>query len=278
MPLRAGPAAAAGTVAAVIALALGIGNLIAFAAALTINGKTPGLVSILIPSAITLVAGIGMWKAKYWAVLGFEALLGILIRYLALFLVRASNLLGCIVPIAIIVPSGFLFWKLVRVRWPASRCPTTRRAARRHELVLHPHRPRALRRPRPDGARQQRRLPALLRVGPIAFHRSIVPDHDVSRPPSGFGVVVAELHANYRAPAYYDEDLRTAVRPADLARFIVQARVRDAGRRAAAGRGPRRARRLQLRRNESVPLPDDLRTRLERAMQAKPPPGGGAWA
>ena len=55
-----------------------------------------------------------MWKAKYWAVLGFEALLGILICYLALFLVRASNLLGFIVPIAIIVPSGFLFWKLVK--------------------------------------------------------------------------------------------------------------------------------------------------------------------
>jgi hypothetical protein len=63
---------------------------------------------------ITLVSGIGMWKAKYWAVLGFEALLGILICYLALFLVRASNLLGFIVPIAIIVPSGFLFWKLVK--------------------------------------------------------------------------------------------------------------------------------------------------------------------
>jgi acyl-CoA thioesterase FadM len=31
-------------------------------------------------------------------------------------------------------------------------------------------------------------------------------------------------------------------------------------------------------RNESVPLPDDLRARLERAMQAKPPPGGGAWS
>jgi hypothetical protein len=114
VPLRPGQRPPAVTVAAVIALALGIGNLIAFAAGLTINGKTPGLVSILIPSTITLVAGIGMWKAKYWAVLGFEALLGILICYLALFLVRASNLLGFVVPIAIIVPSGFLFWKLVK--------------------------------------------------------------------------------------------------------------------------------------------------------------------
>ena len=72
------------------------------------------VVAIAVPSAIMLVAGIGMWRAKYWAVLGFQALLGILICYLALFMVRASNLLGLVVPLAIILPSGYLFWKLVK--------------------------------------------------------------------------------------------------------------------------------------------------------------------
>jgi hypothetical protein len=114
VPLAPGQRPADVTVAAVLALALGIGNLIAYAAGLTIDGKRPGLVSIALPSAIMLVAGIGMWRAKYWAVLGFQALLGILICYLALFLIRASNLLGFLVPIAIIVPAGFLFWKLVK--------------------------------------------------------------------------------------------------------------------------------------------------------------------
>jgi hypothetical protein len=114
VPLAPGQRPAAVTVAAVLALALGIGNLIAYAAGLTIDGKRPGLVSIALPSAIMLVAGLGMWRAKYWAVLGFQALLGILICYLALFLIRASNLLGFLVPIAIIVPAGFLFWKLVK--------------------------------------------------------------------------------------------------------------------------------------------------------------------
>ena len=114
VPLAPGQRPAAVTVAAVLALALGIGNLIAYAAELTIDGKRPGLVSIALPSAIMLVAGLGMWRAKYWAVLGFQALLGILICYLALFLIRASNLLGFLVPIAIIVPAGFLFWKLVK--------------------------------------------------------------------------------------------------------------------------------------------------------------------
>ena len=114
VPLAPGQRPPAVTVAAVIALALGIGNLIAYAAGMTIDGKRPGVVSIAIPSVITLVAGVGMWRAKYWAVLGFQALLGILICYLALLLIRASNLLGVLVPIAIIVPAGFLFWKLVK--------------------------------------------------------------------------------------------------------------------------------------------------------------------
>jgi hypothetical protein len=114
VPLAPGQRPPAVTVAAVLALAVGIGNLIAYAAGLTIDGKRPGLVSIALPAAIMLVAGIGMWRAKYWAVLGFQALLGILICYLALFLIRASNLLGFLVPIAIIVPAGFLFWKLVK--------------------------------------------------------------------------------------------------------------------------------------------------------------------
>jgi hypothetical protein len=114
VPLAPGQRPPAVTVAAVIALALGIGNLIAYAAGMTIEGKRPGVVSIGIPSVIMLVAGVGMWRAKYWAVLGFQALLGILICYLALLLIRASNLLGFVVPIAIIVPAGFLFWKLVK--------------------------------------------------------------------------------------------------------------------------------------------------------------------
>jgi hypothetical protein len=127
-PLAPGERPAAVTVAAVIALALAAGNLVAWTAGVEIDGKRPSLVSVAIPSAIMLVAGTGMWRAKYWAVLGFEALLGILICYLALLMVRASNLLGLLVPIAIIVPAGFLFWKLVksmaRIQMPES--PTRR--------------------------------------------------------------------------------------------------------------------------------------------------------
>ena len=38
-----------------------------------------------------LVAASGMWQAKYWAVLGFQALLGVSIVFVFLALLVASN-------------------------------------------------------------------------------------------------------------------------------------------------------------------------------------------
>jgi hypothetical protein len=55
-----------------------------------------------------------MWRARYWAVLGFQFMLGFLLVILALLLVRASNALAVVVVLAIGVPAGVLFWKLVR--------------------------------------------------------------------------------------------------------------------------------------------------------------------
>jgi hypothetical protein len=60
------------------------------------------------------VCGYGMWRAKYWAVLGMEALLGLVIIIFALLLATAENLQAVLVSVAVIGLSGWLFWKLVR--------------------------------------------------------------------------------------------------------------------------------------------------------------------
>jgi hypothetical protein len=57
----------------------------------------------------------GLWNAKYWAVLGLEALLGLLIVILSLFLLRAENLKSALIVVAIVLPAGTLFWFNVRV-------------------------------------------------------------------------------------------------------------------------------------------------------------------
>ena len=44
-----------------------------------------------------IICAIGMWRLRYWAVLGFQAVLAIVILIFALLLIRASNLLGFVV-------------------------------------------------------------------------------------------------------------------------------------------------------------------------------------
>jgi hypothetical protein len=57
----------------------------------------------------------GMYRRRYWAVLGFEALLAFQILVTSLALVVASTLLAGVTCLLSIVLGGWLFWKLVRV-------------------------------------------------------------------------------------------------------------------------------------------------------------------
>ena len=51
----------------------------------------------------------------------------------------------------------------------------------------------------------------------IAFMRQVFPEHDPTDP-ADFPVVLAETSIAYRAPAYYDEEVATSIRPAALGR------------------------------------------------------------
>jgi hypothetical protein len=113
-PLGDGERPVAVTIAAIVALALALANLVSYLAGLKINGQRPAIAGIVVYEALLLTASYGMWRARYWAVLGFQFMLGFLIVILALLLVRASNVLGVVVVLAIGVPAGWLFWKLIR--------------------------------------------------------------------------------------------------------------------------------------------------------------------
>jgi uncharacterized membrane-anchored protein len=62
-----------------------------------------------------LACAVGLWRMWYGAVLGFMALLAIIVTIFALLLIEASNLLGALVALLVMVIAGFLFFKLVRV-------------------------------------------------------------------------------------------------------------------------------------------------------------------
>jgi hypothetical protein len=76
------------------------------------GGSLPGAIFL---TAILAALAIGMYRRRYLAVLGFEALLAFQIIVTSLALVVAETLLaaaGCLIAIGL---GGWLFWKLVRV-------------------------------------------------------------------------------------------------------------------------------------------------------------------
>jgi hypothetical protein len=124
-PLVAGERPAAVTVAAIVAAALAIGNLAAYAAGFKIEGTRPQFASVAAQAMLMLVAAWGMWRARYWAVLGMQAILALLIVIVALSALKVSKPIDVVIVVAILVPAGTLFWKLVkamaRIQMPERR-------------------------------------------------------------------------------------------------------------------------------------------------------------
>jgi hypothetical protein len=113
-PLGPGERPAAVTAGAIVATLLALGNLVAYLAGLEVDGEKPQLSALLLSEVVLIMCAVGMWMAKYWAVLGFQFLLGLALVFLALFAVRASSILGIVIVLAVAVPGAVLFWTLVK--------------------------------------------------------------------------------------------------------------------------------------------------------------------
>jgi hypothetical protein len=96
----------------VAALALTVGLLVGSIDRATEGGRLGGVLSSI---AILVVAAVGMWRVRYWGVLGFQTVLALNIVVMFLLLLRASSWLGVAIALAVIVPASVLFWKLVKV-------------------------------------------------------------------------------------------------------------------------------------------------------------------
>ena len=125
VPLREGERPRAVTVGALVALALGAANMGIHLAGVEIRGDRPPFTGVAAYSLLMLTAAWGMWRVRYWAVLGMQALLALLIVIFSLLLFTAGNLLAVLVAVGVIAPSAALFWFLVkalaRIQMPARR-------------------------------------------------------------------------------------------------------------------------------------------------------------
>jgi hypothetical protein len=113
-PLAEGERPRAVTVAAAVALLLGVSNIVVYAAGVEVQGDRPAVSGLVVFSLLMLVAAWGCWRARYWAVLGMQALLALGVIIFSLLLVRASSILAVVVALVVIGGGGTLFWFLVK--------------------------------------------------------------------------------------------------------------------------------------------------------------------
>jgi hypothetical protein len=76
------------------------------------GGSLPG--GVFLAGVLALLA-VGMYRRRYWAVLGFEALLAFQVIVTSLALVVADTVRAAALCLLAIVFGGWLFWKLIRV-------------------------------------------------------------------------------------------------------------------------------------------------------------------
>lgn len=94
----------------------------------------------------------------------------------------------------------------------------------------------------------------------IAYVMQLIPSHRPSEPEGDWGLIFAECHVRYLAPAFFDEQIRTHIRPSTLRRSSVRMEFlmvgENDGRELAEGWGALVG--YDYAGGRARPLPDDL--------------------
>jgi hypothetical protein len=117
-PLDRGERPTAVTVGALVCLVFaGIfttSTVIAAIGSVEVSGDEPSPVGIgMLAAAFWLMVG-GMWKARYWAVLGFQAVLLIILALAALGLVVVQTVAQLLATLLLLAGAGTLFYFMIR--------------------------------------------------------------------------------------------------------------------------------------------------------------------
>jgi hypothetical protein len=94
------------------------------------NDPRPPVVAVLVFAALVGVMAAGMWGGRYWAVLGFEALLVFPMLGSVLGVLQAATVLQALGNLLILAVAGTLFYfmvkSLARIQMPERRTPPLR--------------------------------------------------------------------------------------------------------------------------------------------------------
>jgi hypothetical protein len=114
-PLAEGERPTVVTLGAVVAGLIALSILAGYLAGVQVDGEKPKLPQVLAPAMIMGIMAWGMWRARYWAVLGFQLILVFLI-FSAFFglVVGASSVGQVLATLALLVLAGGFFYFMVK--------------------------------------------------------------------------------------------------------------------------------------------------------------------
>jgi hypothetical protein len=127
VPLEVGERPLVVTIAAVITTGMAVSTLVLFAIGVEVQGSESRNAGTIVYAALMTAMAVGLWRSRYWAVLGFQTLLALLIVIWSLLLVKAESAIGALLATTIVALAGTMFWFLVkalaRIQMPDRRPP-----------------------------------------------------------------------------------------------------------------------------------------------------------
>jgi hypothetical protein len=114
-PLGEGERPTVVTVGAIVAGLIALSIAVGYLAGVQVDGEKPKLPQVLAPAMIMGVMSWGMWRVRYWAVLGFQLIL-VFVIFSAFFglVVGASSVGQILATLGLLVVAGTFFYFMVK--------------------------------------------------------------------------------------------------------------------------------------------------------------------
>jgi hypothetical protein len=111
---RPGAVSVGAAVSSLMALVFWASAIVSVATDVEVGGSEPSTAPLVLFAAVLTLMAYGMWRARYWAVLGFQALLVLILLSAAIGLVQVRTLLQAVGTTLILAGAGTLFYFLVK--------------------------------------------------------------------------------------------------------------------------------------------------------------------
>jgi steroid 5-alpha reductase family enzyme len=99
----------------VVAALIAASILIGYLAGTEVNGEKPRFIQVLAPALLMGIMAWGMWRARYWAVLGFQLILVFLIFSAVYGLaLQAATVAQVLATLALLAVAGSFFYFMVK--------------------------------------------------------------------------------------------------------------------------------------------------------------------